>query len=83
MDWAETTARQDKKHFSFWIWCAIYLRFDGNLKIKFLTQIILSAIHAVVPIENIIPFKNTQSTEDLEKVQILNLNFFYFKSFLF
>ena len=32
MDWAKTTARQDEKHLSFGIWCAMYLRFDGILK---------------------------------------------------
>ena len=24
MDWAKTTAREDKKHLSFWIWCDLY-----------------------------------------------------------
>ena len=24
MDWAKTTARGDKKHLSFWIWCDLY-----------------------------------------------------------
>ena len=30
MDWANTTAGRDKKHFSFGIWCGIYERFDGT-----------------------------------------------------
>ena len=32
MDWAKTTARQDEKHLSFFIWCVLYLRFDGNIQ---------------------------------------------------
>ena len=27
MDWAKTTAREDKKHLSFGIWCDLYKRF--------------------------------------------------------
>ena len=30
MDWAKTTARWDKKHLSFGIWCTLYQRFDGT-----------------------------------------------------
>ena len=29
MDWATTTARGDKKHLSFGIWCDLYWRFYG------------------------------------------------------
>ena len=29
MDWAETTARRDKKHLSFGIWSELYWRFYG------------------------------------------------------
>ena len=31
MDWAKTTARQDKNHLSFGIWCTLYQRFDSNI----------------------------------------------------
>ena len=30
MDWAKTTAREDKKHLSFGIWCDLYKRFYGR-----------------------------------------------------
>ena len=30
MDWVKTTTRRHEKHLSFMIWCAMYLRFDGN-----------------------------------------------------
>ena len=30
MDWAKTTARRDKKHLKFGIWCILYKRFDSK-----------------------------------------------------
>ena len=30
IDWANTTARRDKKHLSFEICCVLYERFDGS-----------------------------------------------------
>ena len=30
MDWAETTARRDKKHLSIGIWCDLHWRFYGK-----------------------------------------------------
>ena len=30
MDWADTTARWNKNHLSFGIWCVLYKRFYGN-----------------------------------------------------
>ena len=31
MDWAKTTAKGDKKHLSFGIWCDLYWRFYGSM----------------------------------------------------
>ena len=34
MDWAKTTAKVDKKHLSFGIWCDLYYRFYGRFQKK-------------------------------------------------
>ena len=34
MNWAKTTARQDEKYLSFWIWCTLYKRSDSRWKSK-------------------------------------------------
>ena len=31
MDWAETTARRDKRHLRLGIWCDLYKRFYGSV----------------------------------------------------